>query len=125
MRPLIITKEIREQVREIANFARSNEYHPGKSETIPGNDPRHVLLIPHGYRCVFSITVDKDNGRWRHLSISVQPLRRDKYPHPFAAFEIAKLFGLTGAKSKDQSFPEDWLFKVRPDEGCVMIGQKL
>jgi len=128
MRPLVIDPSIESAAQRIVKYAESNEYHPGKSETIPGDDPRHVLIIPLNYRCVFSITVDEDKGeKYRHLSISVPP--RDKYPHQLAVREIAKLFGFTGAPKhpieKVNAFPEDWMCGMREDEHCIVLAQKL
>jgi len=124
VRPLIIDERQKAKAREIVDFALSNLYYPGKSETIPGQDARHVLNVPVGYRCVFSITIDPDGGQWRHLSISVP--RREKYPHPFAAFTIAKeLFGFTGWDGESEIPPEDWRLAIQKEDNCVVLAQKL
>jgi hypothetical protein len=125
MRPLILDEIQKAKVKEVVDFARTNLYYPFKSETIPGDDARHVVNIPVGYRCVFSITVTPDGKHWRHLSISVP--KREKYPHPAAACVIADLFGFTGydADHPSETPPRDWLMSVNKEDNCVVLAQEL
>jgi len=126
VRPLIIGEGEKAKAKEVVGFAQTNLYHPFQSETIPGDDPRHVVTIPVGYRCVFSITVDPEGNHWRHLSISVP--RREKYPHPFAAFTLAKeLFGFSGWDGKSETPPPllDWQMAIQKEDNCVVLAQEL
>jgi hypothetical protein len=124
LRPLFITDELKAEVKRVLDFASGNFYYPGKSETIPGDDPRHVLEIPTGYRCVFSITISPQGKPWRHLSISVP--KKGAVPHPISAFVIAALFGFTGYDI-DRPSPEppaDWFFDLNREDNCVIIAQE-
>jgi len=125
MRPLVLDDRQKAKAMAVVQFAQRNLYYPGKSETIPGDDPRHVLIIPLDYRCVFSITVSPEDKHYRHLSISVP--KAQKYPHPVAAFMIADLFGFTGydAHNPSESPPPDWLFDVNKEDLCVVLAQQL
>lgn len=125
MRPLFINDEIKVQVKELVDWASSDYYHPGKSETIPGDDSRHVIVLPVGFRCVFSFTVDPPGGVWRHLSISVP--QQDKYPNPIAAFTIAALFGFTGYDPDHPGTepPTDWLLAQNKQDHCIVLAQPL
>lgn len=125
MRALLIDKAQKAKINEVVSFAHANLYYPGKSETIPGDDPRHVVFIPFGYRCVFSITVAPDGTHWRHLSISV-PVK-DKYVSPPAAFLIADLFGFSGydAIGGSDAKPQDWFADLNEEDQCVVLAQEL
>ena len=118
-RPLIIDEEVRASVGEIVAFAKRNIYHPGKSETIPGDDPRHTVNLL-SYRCVFSFTVDPEGNLLRHLSVSVPG---KAYPHPYAFFTIAELFGFTGWDGKSVKPPEDWQVGPHKEDRCIVAVQ--
>jgi hypothetical protein len=123
MRPLLISDEVKARVKEVVDFASGNFYYPGKSETIPGDDPRHVVEIPVHYRCVFSLTVDPKGKSWRHLSVSIP--KKEKYPHPVSTFVIAALFGFTGYDIDHPSAapPPDWFFNLNQEDNCVIVAQ--
>jgi hypothetical protein len=125
MRPLLVSDEVKVRVKEVVDFALGNLYHPGKSETIPGDDPRHTVEIPVRYRCVFSITVDPEGKPWRHLSISIP--KKEKYPNPISAFVIAALFGFTGYNIDHPQVepPPDWFFDLNREDHCVVLAQPL
>jgi hypothetical protein len=123
MRPLIIDDQIKAEIRRVVDYAArpENYYEPGISPQPPGDDARHVVLIPVGFRCVFSITKGGQQ-LFRHLSISVDSL---KYPNEVAVWAIADLFGFTGWNGFDEAHPIDWMFYVNKDEHCVVVGQLL
>jgi hypothetical protein len=119
LRPLIIDETVKSRVREIVAFAEKNLYYPGKSETIPGNDPRHTVNLL-SYRCVFSLTVDPAGDVFRHLSVSIP----DKnYPHPYVFFAIAELFGFTGWDGRSLKPPSDWAIGPHEDDRCIVAAQ--
>jgi hypothetical protein len=99
LRPLVITDatiaeaakvkayaiQHRETMKELANRISTNA--PG-----PGNDPQHVLLVPEGYRVVYSIE-QQPSGWCQHFSISVN--RRGMSPSPDAvSLILEKCFGI-------------------------------
>ena len=121
MRPLVIDETARARVHEVETFAFANWYRPGQSENPPGDDSRHVVEL-NTYRCVFSYTLAPDDELWRHLSISVPS---KNFPHPFAVFTIAELFGFTGWDGKTIEAPEDWMVATHKVEHCVVAAQKV
>lgn len=106
-RPLAIGDETREAVRLVRERAEKPEnwFRPGPSRELaklqgsklrPGDDPKHVVVIPHEFKCVFSWTVGEriSDGSpivVRDLSVSVPGAT----PHLVLVFEIAELFGFT------------------------------
>jgi hypothetical protein len=121
MRPLLLDNEAKAKIAEVVKFAEGNHYRPGLSETIPGDDARHVVEIFHGFRAVFSFTEGPDE-LYRHLTISVAG---EKYPNPIAAFMIADAFGFTGWKIEmGEQPPSDWMGDVNYEDHCVTLLQK-
>jgi len=122
MRALVINKEVEAGAKRVIDFARGNVYHPHQSENIPGHDPRFVLQVPNGYRCVFSFTQAPDGSLWRHLTVSVDG---KGYPHPAAAFMLASVFGFTGydVARPGKPPPQDWIFSANEGEHCVVVAQ--
>ncbi len=124
MRALLIDDKIKADIQRVVQYALEpdNVYEPGKSPQPPGVDPRHVVLVPFGFRCVFSLTrLPVDNRLYRHLSISVDESGR--YPNEFATYTLAELFGFTGWAGLGQP-PPDWKFVVHYAEHCVVIAQE-
>jgi hypothetical protein len=119
VRALLIDERVKARVARLVAFAEGNHYHVGKSEMIPGDDPRHVLDIG-SYQCVFSFTVGPDGSLWRHLSISVPG---PKYPNPIAFNVIAELFGFTGWDGTSEQPPQDWMFDVNIQDHCLVGAQ--
>jgi len=91
-----------------------------KGDPTPGDNPSYVAQLG-AYRCVFTFT-HHDERVLRHLSISVPS---KKYPHPVAAFEIARMFGFTGYDDAMPMRPGDgWAMNVDEREHCVVIVQE-
>jgi hypothetical protein len=121
MRLLAIDHHARRQVKRVLDFACDPKrwYKLVSFANVPGDDYRHVANLST-YRCVFSITEDRNGEVFRHLSISVPS---EDYPNPFAAFTIAELFGFTGWDGKSQKPPETWLIHINKEEHCIVLGQ--
>ena len=123
MRVLVISPEVAQSVQRIVDFAsdRSNWYHPSAGDTrrpsrsrvVPGDDPRHVLMLDT-YRCVFSFTA-MDNKVYRHLSVSVPAEgERRPLPSPIAFNTIAQLFGFP------EMGTEGYHVAHNEGEGCIV-----
>jgi hypothetical protein len=122
VRPFIIDDVTRAKVAEVVEFAQRNWYRPGKSETVPGDDPRHTVTFTFGYRCVFSITITHSQT-FRHLSVSVPS---KDYPNPIIFWAIAELFGFTGwSVDEGGDPPKDWKFGINKEEHCVVVVQDI
>jgi hypothetical protein len=122
MRPLVIDAYVKRQAQKIVDYALDPKrwYRPYKDARVPGDDPRLSTYL-NSYRCVFTITEEKDGRLFRHLSISVPS---DGYPHIAAAFTIAELFGFTGWDGKSlNSLPKDWMAHVSQEDHCIVLGQ--
>jgi hypothetical protein len=113
LRLCIIGDEERTRAAAIVSFAREHVYRPGPGATVPGHDPRYVLLIPLGLRCVFTFTEEPAGVLWRHLTVSVSG---GALPHPAAVEMIAELFGFTGSVLDHASFVQE--------ENCIAVVQK-
>lgn len=126
MRVLVIDDRAIAAVKRVMDHATKpgNVYvvGPGGSSVQhpPGEDWRHMARLST-YRCVFSLT-RADGKMWRHLSISVPG---EKYPHVFAAFTIAELFGFTGwSGTSYDELPADWIGRVDERDHCVVLAQE-
>lgn len=124
MRALIIDDEARSKVARVIAHAEQNHYHPFSDGVVskapcPGDDERFVAHLGT-YRCVFTYT-HSDGAVWRHLSISVPGKH---YANPFAAFEIADLFGFTGWDHKTiDPTPQGWEIVVQQREHAIVLAQ--
>lgn len=139
MRALVIDEETKKQAAQVRTWARAHVYYPDLGGTVPGDDPRFVLHIANGYRCVFSYTATP-RGLYRHLSVSVHdPIAemltegRGKYPSPEAMGMIAGLFEFTGtgndveliARIRRNEFPRAWLFDMDEEAHCIVLAEEL
>lgn len=117
VRPLLITKAVQEEVARVIAFAERERYTLEELKTVygaelvkagtrisntetaqsrvVGDNPEHCLVIPLGYRVVYSIEEQPDPLLWcRHISISVFGPRSERcLPGIYAVEEICKLFG--------------------------------
>jgi hypothetical protein len=120
---MVIDNEAKKRIAEVLKFAPENIYRPGLSETIPGDDPRHIVRIFKGFRCVYSLTEGPAGNLYRHLTISIDG---KDYPNPIAAFMIASEFGFTGWKIEMGDQPAaDWMGDANEEEHCITLLQKV
>ena len=128
MRALVISPEQVERVNDLVGYVsrRENWYRPGESDFVPGDRPEYSIDL-NTYRCVFSITeLPIDGIMFRNLSVSV-PVA-GKLPNEIAVWNIAVLFGFTGAKKADGTDIVvgagcDWTIGVDEKANCVVIAQ--
>jgi hypothetical protein len=126
LRPLLIDSFARAAIQRVREFAELPENYyrvmaDDRATNLPGNDGRYICMLST-YRCVFSITQTRE-GKFRHLSISVPSAN---YPHPAAAFMIAKEFGFTGWDGLTYDrVPSSWVSVVSEEEHCLILAQKL
>jgi hypothetical protein len=118
---LTINPEVEASVQRLVSHAliRDHWYEPGRTEFVPGDLPEFTINLD-SYRCVFTVT-KLGGGAFRHLTISVPS---KDFPHPFAAFTIAKLFGFTGWDGKAE-VPDTWEGRVDQQEHCIVLMQPL
>jgi hypothetical protein len=102
---LIITKEIRNELRRVQEFAAMNIIDQDRLESIrrgelppPGDQEGFIVYIPRGFRVVYSMEVQPDPlGLCHHLSVSLeQGAHLEKYPHPAAVEAIMNEIGFEG-----------------------------
>lgn len=125
---LVINNDTKELVRRVIEYAQAPRNHyfireGGQSyQKPPGDNPNHVAYL-YSYRCVFSISHTKADGKtWRHLSISVQ--QKGKFPAPIVAFTIAQMFGFTGWDGHSEKPPQDWAGMANKEENAVVLFQE-
>lgn len=70
MTPLFITPDVKDDVRRVRAHTDCPEYYR-REDVVPGDDSRHVLEIPAGFRVVYSVQALEDEKVLRHLSMSV------------------------------------------------------
>lgn len=128
MSVLVIDEETTALVRRVIEYAQAPRNHyvimeGGRSyQKAPGENPNHVVQL-HSYRCVFSISHTKADGKtWRHLSISVR--ERGKFPAPIVAFTIAGMFGFTGWDGQSEKPPRDWAGEANKEDNCILLFQE-
>jgi len=125
MRALVIDDAAKQAVMDVVVHASKPENFyvvgPGGSTNRkpPGDDPRFCVKL-NTFRCVFSFT-RADGKVWRHLSISIPS---EKYPHPFAVWTIAEMFGFTGWNGISQKPPDSWLCRLSEEEHCIVVAQE-
>jgi len=111
LRPLILDDAVLQQIARVKEFARA---HPigihelfrkvGANQPV-GDDPHLGLLIPVGYRVVYSYE-QQPAGWTHHLSVSVD--EEGKWPHEQAVIAILNAFGIEADLSKAVAvFKED------------------
>lgn len=97
MRALLIDENIREQIKKLIAHAEKNEYtmddmldRMNKAIPIPGDMTEFTIIIPMGFKAVFTIEEQK-KGKMRHLSVSVA--EGGRVPNPGAVEALMKEFG--------------------------------
>lgn len=96
----------RETIRQIQDRESTNA--PG-----PADDPKHALLIPCGYRVVYSVEQHPVDGWCSHVSIAVD--NPSAWPSPKAAQEILKhCFNISWSPTARPPLEKDrWEARVR------------
>lgn len=104
MRPLIIDDTARANIARVVAYADQHRFTlidimhlMGHPEKAPGHTPGFVVVVPVGFRCVFTLE-QQPPGMMRHLSVSV--MEKERAPNPVALDVLLPLFGFTG-KLKD------------------------
>ena len=118
--PLIIGPDEREKIKNLIQYAERHPYNTEKLIKIaegildpPGDNDNFVVIIPHGFRCVFTVEYQKP-GLMRHLSISVA--KKGRYPNEHAVQMIANEFGFTGEL-------EDWFVYGEKEVEAINVMQ--
>jgi hypothetical protein len=122
MRLLIIGSNEKEAIMASVSHAMMNQYKPGISTMVPGDDPDFVVNVPDGFRCVFTITSLNDT-LYRHLSISVPG---GKYPSPEASVMLAKEFGFTTSSDSlaiEDRVKDGWMVAMNRTDHCIVLAQ--
>jgi hypothetical protein len=129
VRALVINDELREACERLRSYAHDPKhwYRLGKSTVVPGDVQEHVLVLPEGFRLVFSITDAPEHSPrpFRHMSLSVDG---QNYPHPMVVWTLADLLGFTGAETtKDGTIVGSgpWAVAIDETEHCVVVQQPL
>ena len=95
MQVLIMDDLTRQAIARIRRHAEDSAHHNVISLVMdgekgpPGDDHRHVVEIPQGFRAVYSVDIDGDGNLHKHLSVSLQ----HGMASPEAAMEISLAFG--------------------------------
>lgn len=130
LRPLLLSVEVHDAIREKREFAEQNpmnlhdlyrtRHDPKKAV---GNDRRFVLIIPMGYRCVFSVEKQPEPlGLVRHLSVSVIDEDLACMPSPDGVVILAQLYGMPGGL---RSMLKVWTEPLTCGGAAVNLIQKL
>ena len=115
MRPLIINEEINGKILELRKFAEDNprtleQFELAlKGQDAAGDNPKHVLQIPFGYKVCFSIEeFPKPYGMVKRFSVSIASDEIDRMPNIAAVDEMLPLFAIAdGCHQVDILFLED------------------
>jgi hypothetical protein len=99
-RPLLINDKVLIRVHEIQDWAKANivtteQIQQMMRREIPsiGNSPECRMIIPIGYRVVYSIEAQPP-GLCDHISVSVEDTNLDCLPSTIAVETIMQLFGM-------------------------------
>lgn len=127
MRMLVIEEKDKAAATEVVNYARKQKnwfiVRRGQPQSsIPGYNPRLIVELFDGFRCVFSYTLNTSTDRlFRHLSVGVPG---ENYPSPIALREIALLFGFTMSDPNLELSP-DWIVMINEADRCVIVAQEI
>ncbi len=99
LRPLLIDAETVTKAQEVRAYAlarretlRQIKERESTGQPGPGNDPGHTLLIPSGYRAIYTVE-QQPNGWCQHISVAVDDPAM--WPNPKAVQHILdKCFGV-------------------------------
>jgi hypothetical protein len=126
IRMLALSPENKKTAEAIVEYASKPEhYYKPPTDWVPGDQPEYTCRI-NDYRCVFTITEQKDGKRFRHLSMSVPAA--GKLPNVVAACTIATWFGFTGAPMYEDIATRpglDWQVHISEEERCIVLAQLL
>lgn len=96
MIPLVIDIEAKEAIGRVRTYAEDpaniNVLSDHPTSPAPGDVPAHVIHLQVGFKVVYSVDLDKEGRRWKHLSMSVAGPGR--VPHPEAVKMVCKEFGI-------------------------------
>lgn len=99
MRVLFIGPEQKKAIAKLVEHASHHVFSLEQMEAMvrdggpaPGDDPAFSVMLPHGFRCVFSYE-HHPGGLCRHLSVSVSG---SSYPNPEAVLLLTQEFGFAG-----------------------------
>lgn len=127
MRMLQLSPENRLEAQRVVNYASKPEhYYSPPTDWCPGDQPEYTCRID-SFRCVFTITDDKEHGKiLRHLSISIP--NPNAQPNQFAVYTLATWFGFTGAQMQEDvavAPGKDWQVGLHETEHCIVLAQLL
>lgn len=129
-RVLMIDPTVRRHIQHLIGFAMENPVSRRQlTQTVElnappvGNNPRHCLVVPVGYRCVYSVE-DQPHGLSRHLSVSVGRPRH--LPSPEAMTVLMLEFGFSAQFSEALGKPNttDVVVKLYEKTGAVFWLEK-
>lgn len=107
MTPLLVDDEVKAAIKQVVDYAEQHRIdiielkRLIEEKTFVGDDPLRSLIIPYGFRCVFSIE-EQSFGWTRHLSVSVVNVdgerysqKKGRFPNERAVRMIMDEFGMT------------------------------
>lgn len=101
MQVLVVNEKTKGQIAAIRNHADAKDNYNVVRDVImgvkppPGDDPRHVVEIPFGFRAVYSVDLDTNGNTWRHMTVSQADA---PYPNGDAFLALCDEFGFDPAK---------------------------
>lgn len=119
MIPLVMTPQISSRIREIVAYAIKQENRRFDATKIGGanvigdeGDP-YTIIIPMGFKVVFSIDGDGKGNWYRHMSVSLPSTGGTRVPHILAMQMIAKEYGFTDdAQMSPSPYDHPWVIHV-------------
>lgn len=103
MSALLIDENVKSDIAKVIAYAEKNPYtmdmlldRMNKAIPIPGDMEEYTVLIPFGFKVVFTIE-QQNKGDIRHLTMSTATPGR--LPNPTTVEEIIKLFGFENEMS--------------------------
>lgn len=125
--PLVLDDAFRAEVMRVVEYASRPEHYyvPAKSPFPPGDMPEYTMRAGD-YRIVYSVTVAKEGGTYRHMTVSLQR-EGAEYPAPISLFTIAHMFGFTGADVKNGfvTEPGKWMLHINKEDRCIVVAEPI
>lgn len=94
MTPLVITPEVEADAAKIRAHAEKPE-NRRTGATTPGDWHHHAMIVPAGFKVVYSVDLLEPAVWFKHLSVSVVATGGATAPTPGAMRMLADLFGFT------------------------------
>jgi hypothetical protein len=111
---LVLNPAIRAEIDRVVAYAHEHRYTLPEMmlrklghRSPPGDNPEHVVVVPLGFRCVYTVDQNEKRDWFRHLSVSLPDAPPESAPAVAAVQLLIGAFGFVGPLEKCGIWLED------------------